>query len=276
MSEILPSSSKQDDEVFGQKIDAFTKKLTNTEFKPSLYQFEETAGQNYIVRIVEAYYNDSRIDTTNHSDIYKDLEEQGKKYSKKLLELTHCGVVLAPTYFVTGESSSVPTLFSATAKIEGTNMKEINKDELPQQETKEIWKQAEKLLDGLIKYLKVSIDSRQIFLADVFNLRQYVYGNIKSVTQKQIYLVDTEILYPKAEYGFPYQVLIAIVWLRNMLDDLEYKLQTSYPKQRNDLAQLIDNLSEDLQNPDTPIISKELKEGKNLWLSGERYDPNKV
>jgi hypothetical protein len=214
------------------------KRETGREF----YQYNDDPSK--VIRI------DSFDDLTERYDNIADpahIVELGKKLFSEIQADYNIKV---PVEIIIGkDEKNKEAVYIITDKIEGLSLEES----LITQNL-EFAKKLETLYVSISKYYLDKLNSKEVHLADLNNMSQYIYGRKEGDIEDAIYLVDTDLYLNKGDA----YLLHNVKWLiRHMPKRFDEAIKN--------IRQIIDSpLSKDLSDKDKIMAEKEIKESLNL------------
>ncbi len=181
-------------------------------------------------------------------------------FGKKLYgELESDYGITAPVEFVVGKDvRGRNVVYGITDKIEGENLDKIKV-------TSEITEEVEKLYAKIAQYYLDKLSKDEMYLADINNASQYVFGKRKSDELAKIYLIDTDLYIRDGKVAL-YNI---VLWLVRHMSSVERKYNKKFNQARNIIGQLLHEPVPQSVNEKGKIVAEEIITKALGYISGE-------
>lgn len=216
------------------------------------YEFEN--NPNKIVR-VESF--DELLDKHDNKIEISELVGITKKLYKELEEKYD---IVAPVDFAVAKDKDGKNIVcSITSKIEGQNLGRVEKSE-------EFINKVKKLYSSVAKYFLDKYKSGELYIWDINEESQYIYGKRVGDKEEKIYLIDTDIWLSKNKND----MYLSVYWLARHMTWLEHNLGVEFTEARKNINEFLGQLLP--QNADESV-NKNI-EGIKQIINGEKSNYN--
>ena len=173
--------------------------------------------------------------------------------------------ISVPVEYVAGkDENGDQVIYGISDRIAG---KDLNKIEA----TAESAEQVEKLYISISEYYldkSTKLAQGEMYLSDINNASQYIYGTIASNEKPKIFLVDTDLYLRDDKISFYY----VVAWLVRHMRSEENKFNKQFCIARTNIEKILSSpLPDGLQDAEEKEIKKAITEAKN-FLEGKFSD----
>jgi len=158
----------------------------------------------------------------------------------------------APVEFVAGkDSEDKDVIYGIVDRVIGTDLDKI-------EVTPELTEEVEKLYERIAQYYLDKFPQEEgLYLADINNASQYVYGKKKGDESPHIYLVDTDLYIRDGKVA----LCNVVLWLYRHMSSVEKKYGKKFTRAREIIEQILDtplpkNITEEQRLAAEAIITK--------------------
>jgi len=173
---------------------------------------------------------------------------------------SHYGID-APVEFMTGKDhDSNDVIYAIVDKVDGADLDKIAV-------TPELTEKVEKLYEAIAQYYLDKLPQEgALYLADINNASQYVYGMKKGDEKPSIYLIDTD-LYMRDGKAALYNI---VLWLYRHMTTVERKYGKRFDVARETIGRILDApIPENLTDKER-AAAQEIREKAREYLEGSR------
>lgn len=183
------------------------------------------------------------------------------KIAKKLFnELEEKYGIFTPTDFLIGKNKEGDkVVYSIVEKIEGRNLEEA---EL----STEVITKSETLYASVAKYFFDKSHEGGLYLCDINNPSQFVYGRKHGEQEDKVYLIDTDIYISNNRAG----IYLVVNWLTRHMSGVEKHFKTKFEKAREYISKFVEqSLPEEISSSEKDEANKNINEIKK-FLNDEK------
>jgi len=201
------------------------------------------------IRKLERYYQNkigAVMIASLGSKLYKEIED---KYN----------IPTPVEYIISKDQNNTDVIYGITDRIDGATLDEVAI-------TPETIQQTETLYTSISKYYLDKLDGlpkKEIYLTDISNASQYVFGTRLNDERPKIYLVDTDLLFHihSDKKSFYY----SIAWFIRHMKSVENRFSKKFDNARKNIEIILDNPAlEELNEEEMKEIKKTIMESKNF------------
>ncbi len=255
MMEETPKTNKNELPFSGKLIDSDV-----TEKNRGFGKLNEVENNpNKIIRIVRGY--DEFVDNNKIIELIR----ADKKLFKEL-ETEYD--ILVPADFLIGKDKKGDKIaYSIVDRIHGKNLEKVDR-------SNEVAVQVEALFASVAKYFLDKFVKNSLYLCDIGNLEQYVYGRKNGEQEDKIYLVDTDL----AVSNNRIDMYLVMSWLVRNISKMERDFGTRFKEARKYVSQFVNQpLPEEADDSEKDDINQLINKIK-IFLNDREFsfDPETV
>lgn len=220
----------------------------------------------------------SEIENNPNKVIRKEsFDELNERYNNKIeiIELTKVAkrlfdelagkynILVAADFLIGKNKEGGKVVYSIVDKIDGGNLEEV---EL----STETATKAEVLYASVAKYFFDKSHEGGLYLCDINNPSQYVYGRKNGEQEDKIYLIDTDIYISNSRAG----MYLVVNWLTRHMSGVEKHFKIKFEKAREYIRQFVEQpLPEEITDFEKDSANKNISEIKK-FLNNEKFGAN--
>jgi RNA-binding protein YhbY len=184
------------------------------------------------------------------------IAEEGQKLYAELEK--KYGIAVPVEFLVGKDSKDNDVIYAIVDKIDGSDLDKI-------EVTPELTEKVEKLYEAIAQYYLDTVTKKErIYLADINNASQYVYGKKKGDEEPRIYLVDTD-LYMR---DGPVALRNVILWLYRHVCSVEKKYGKKFIRAREIIRQTIAQPLPETVTDEQKTVAKKIIEKTKGYMDG--------
>ena len=234
-------------------LDGLIESTISTVHKGSGKLFESEKYPNKIIRIESV--NEMLYRHGNKMEALELVEHAKVLY--KELQLKY-GIEAPAEFFCEQDIDGKQVVYSVVDKIEGKHLEDV-------EVTSESLEKVKDLYSSVAKYFLDKYKEGGLYLWDLNNQSQYIYGSKNNDELEKVYLIDTDIWLNNSMVG----MFLVIEWLTRHMSEVEEHFSTKFKEARNYINQFItQSLPEDTTPEQLEKINSNIM-GIKRFLNGE-------